>query len=220
MRNQRTIGPVSLTWVLRMCWIRTNFEIHDYMLYKLSPIQKHQETNLNCHKNGQGQPRVIISKKKKKKKSPGLGHTTTWYKFWQHFKAFISPIILYQFQKDPFCLIILYDILFYFIHVYIGSGQEKTTLEDNVLMEAEKSSHFGYWLHLKKNSTALWFYAHFFYDFIHVHSPRAGADNPLGPIFSCPLEGLITLVICWKFRINLLNQSDAIHIFSWFNKCI
>ena len=30
--------------------------------------------------------------------------------------SFIIPIILYQFQKDPFCLIILYDILFHFIH--------------------------------------------------------------------------------------------------------
>ena len=33
----------------------------------------------------------------------------------QHFKAFIIPIILYQFQKDPFCLIILlrYFVLFH-----------------------------------------------------------------------------------------------------------
>ena len=62
--------------------------------------------------------------------APGHGHTTTWYKFWQQFKAFIVPIILYQFQKDPFCLIILYDILFYFIHVYITPGQEETNLGD------------------------------------------------------------------------------------------
>ena len=26
--NQRTIGPVSLTWVLRICRIRTNLEIY------------------------------------------------------------------------------------------------------------------------------------------------------------------------------------------------
>ena len=44
IKNQRTIGPVSLTWVLRICWIRTNFEIQEHsMLYKLSPIQKCQE---------------------------------------------------------------------------------------------------------------------------------------------------------------------------------
>ena len=64
-KNQRTIGPVSLTWVLRIYWIRTNLEIHEHsMLYKLSPIQKQQEQIWPCHKNGQGQPSVIIWKKK------------------------------------------------------------------------------------------------------------------------------------------------------------
>ena len=59
-------------------------------------------------------------------------HATTWYKLWQHSKAFVIPIILYKFQKNPFCLIILFsfDISFYFIHVYIGQGQEETTLGD------------------------------------------------------------------------------------------
>ena len=36
--------PVSLTWMLRICCIRTNLEIQaQSVLYKLSPIQKHQE---------------------------------------------------------------------------------------------------------------------------------------------------------------------------------
>ena len=39
--NQKTNGPVSLTWVHRICWIRTSLEIHDYMLYKLSSMQKY-----------------------------------------------------------------------------------------------------------------------------------------------------------------------------------
>ena len=39
-------------------------------------------------------------------KAPGHGYTTTWYKFWQHFKAFIITIILYHFQKNPIFLII------------------------------------------------------------------------------------------------------------------
>ena len=54
-----------------------------------------------CHKNCQDQHRVIIWKK-----APVQGHTIIWYKFWQPFKAFIIPIILYKFQKDPFRLII------------------------------------------------------------------------------------------------------------------
>ena len=33
------------------------------MLYKLLTLQKHQEQTWPCHKNGQGQPSVIIWKK-------------------------------------------------------------------------------------------------------------------------------------------------------------
>ena len=71
-------------------------------------------------------------------KDPGHGHTASWYKFWQDFKAFIIPITLYQFQKDPFYLIMLYDILFYFIHVYKAPGQEEATLEVNFVDASRK----------------------------------------------------------------------------------
>ena len=37
------------------------------------------------------------------------------------------------------------------------------------------------------------------------HSPRVGADNPLGPKILCQQEGLITMVICCKFKKNLFN---------------
>ena len=37
------------------------------------------------------------------------------------------------------------------------------------------------------------------------HSTWAGADNPLGPKFSCQQEGLVTMVICCKFKKNLFN---------------
>ena len=36
--NQRTNGSVSLTWVHRICWIRTSLGMHGFMLYKLSPM--------------------------------------------------------------------------------------------------------------------------------------------------------------------------------------
>ena len=63
-------------------------------------------------------------------KSPSAWVYNHFVQFWQHFKAFIIPIILYQFKKDPICLIILEHILFYFIHVYKAPGQEETTLGD------------------------------------------------------------------------------------------
>ena len=70
--------------------------------------------------------------------------------------------------EDPFCLIILYDILFYFIHVYIAPGQEETTLGDKFLMEAERSYHCHHWLHVSKNISGLCFYAQFFM-ILYIH---------------------------------------------------
>ena len=96
------------------------------------------------------------------KKAPGYTHTTTGYKFWQHFKAFVIPIILYRLQKDPFCLIILYDILFYFIHVYIAPGQEETTLVDNFFDGSRKVLSLWSLVACIKNSSGFWFYAHIF----------------------------------------------------------
>ena len=60
-QDQRTIGPILLTWVHRICW--TSLEIQDYMLYKLSPMQKKKKKQIwPCHKNCHGQPIVIIWK--------------------------------------------------------------------------------------------------------------------------------------------------------------
>ena len=37
------------------------------------------------------------------------------------------------------------------------------------------------------------------------HNPRVGADNPFEPKFWYQQEGLITMVICCKFKKNLSN---------------
>ena len=37
------------------------------------------------------------------------------------------------------------------------------------------------------------------------HSPRIGADNSFGPKFWYQQEGLITMVICCKFKKNIFN---------------
>ena len=152
--------PVSLTWVLGICWIRTNLKIHEHSkLYKLSPIQKHQETNYPCHKNGQCQLRVIIWTKPQGMGIQPLGVICPW----QHFKAFVIPIILYQFQKDPFCLIILYGIFIsYMCRAYLALGQDETIIGDNFVDGSRKAFHFHHWLHVSNISYALWFYAHLF----------------------------------------------------------
>ena len=45
------------------------------------------------------------------------------------------------------------------------------------------------------------------------HSPRVGADNPFGPKFWYQQEGLITMVICCKFKKNLFNLWLYTHLF-------
>ena len=45
-------------------------------------------------------------------------------------------------------------------------------------------------------------FIHIFHAFIHVHSPGAGADNPLRTLrttFRCQQKYLVTSVICCKF---------------------
>ena len=37
------------------------------------------------------------------------------------------------------------------------------------------------------------------------HSSREGAGNPLGPKFLCEQEGLITMVVCCKFKKNFFS---------------
>ena len=131
------------------------------------------------------------------KKATGHGHTTTWYKIWQHLKAFMIPIIFCQFQKDPFCLIILYDIMFYFIHKYIAPGQEETTLGDNF-----------------KKELCPMILCILFHDFIQVYSPWSGADNHWGQNFDVNRKASWL----WSFVASLKKKnsstSDFIHIFS------
>ena len=68
--------------------------------------------------------------------------------------------------------------------MYVAAGQGQTTPGDKILMSTETPCHFAHLLQLKKkNLFEVWFYTFFFYDFIYVYSPGAGADNPLGTKF-------------------------------------
>ena len=66
--------------------------------------------------------------------------------------------------------------------MYIAADQGQTTPRDKILMSTETSCHFGHLLQIPKKISLKSDFIHFFHDFIHVHSPRAGADNPLGTI--------------------------------------
>ena len=48
-------------------------------------------------------------------------------------------------------------------------------------------------------------FIHIFNDFIHVYSPGARAENPLGTNFWCQQKALLTSTICCKFQTNLFE---------------
>ena len=185
------------------------------MLCKLSLIQKHHEQIWHSHKNGQDQARVIIWKQPKAMGIQPLGSSSG-----SILKILLFPSFCTSYRKIPFCLIILYDILFYFIHIYIyiyiyiykASRQKETTLGDNFFDASSKVLSLWSLVACFKSS-ALWLYAHFFHNFIHVHSPWAGTDNPLGPKVWCQQEGFITMVICCNFKKNLFNLWPYTHLF-------
>ena len=144
--NQRTIVPVSHTWVLRICWIRTNLEIQEYsILYKLSPIQKQQEQIWPSYKNGQGQPRVIIWNKPQ-----DMGIQPFDTSSGSILKLLLFPSICTSFRKIRVAS--LFYMIFCFIsYMYImPKGKKRQPLGTILLMQAERSYHFDHWLHVSK----------------------------------------------------------------------
>ena len=78
-------------------------------------------------------------------------------------------------------------------------------------MSTEVPCRFGHLLQVSKTLWSLILYI-FFHNFIHVYSPKAGADNPLGTKFLCQQEHLVTLVIVASFK-KIYLKSDFIHFF-------
>ena len=95
----------------------------------------------------------------------------------------------------------------------IAAGQRQTTTGDKIFMSTKTSCQFGHLLQVSKKSLWSLILYFFFCDFIHVYSPRAGADNPLGTKFWCQQEHLDTLVICCKFKENLFEVRFYTNLF-------
>ena len=78
-------------------------------------------------------------------------------------------------------------------------------------MSTETSCHFGHLTQVSKPSC----FAHLSAEDMlksavieekkFKYSPRVGTDNPFRPKFCYQQEGLITMVICCKFKKNLFN---------------
>ena len=139
-------------------------------------------------------------------------------KFWCQQEGLITMVIC---LKRISLISDLIHIFSWFDKCILAVGQGQTIRGDKILMSIETSYHFGHLLQVQKKSLwSLILYNFFFHDFIHVYSPGAGADKPLGMKFWCQQEHLVTLVICCKFKKNLWSLilykifHDSIHVYS------
>ena len=71
-------------------------------------------------------------------------------------------------------------------------------------MSTGKSCHFDDFCKFQKTSFKSDL-IRFFHDFIHVYSPRAGADSPQGIKFWCQQKRLVTSFIYGKFQRNVFE---------------
>ena len=76
-------------------------------------------------------------------------------------------------------------------------------------MTTERPCHFAHLLQVSKNIFGSLISYIFLPVFIHVYSPRAGADNPLGSEFLFKHKPCVTLVIFCKF----LQLNDFLTVF-------
>ena len=80
-----------------------------------------------------------------------------------------------------------------------ASGRGRQPFVDKILMSTEKPCYFAHLLQVSKKYLWNLILYIIFHVFIHVYSPGAGADNPLGSEFLYNHKPFVTLVICCKF---------------------
>ena len=142
-------------------------------------------------------------------KAPGQGQKNPLgTNFWCQQKALINSTICCKFQTT------LFEFWFYihflmFFHMYITPGQRQTTLcGQNPDVNRKALSLCPFVASFKKNLWSLILYI-IFHIFIHVYSPGAGADSPLGSEFLYKHKPFVTLVPCCKF----LPLNDFLTVF-------
>ena len=99
--------------------------------------------------------------------------------FWCQQESFFTSTVCCKFQNKPLRILILYTFLM-FCHMHITVGQGQQPFVDKILMSTERPFHFAHLLQVSKN---IFDFIHILPVFIHVYSPGAGADNPLGSEF-------------------------------------
>ena len=125
---------------------------------------------------------------------------------------------LLQVQKESFQPLSLYtsfhDLIMY---IPIGQGQVNPRGQ-NFDVNRNLLSLRSFVACFKKFPLKSDFKQFFFHEFLHVYSPRAGADSPQATKFWCQQKCFVTSFICCKFQRNLFEVWCYI-FFSWFNTC-
>ena len=109
--------------------------------------------------------------------------------------------------------------MFFFSHVY-SPRQGQTTQWGQKFYDNRKAFSLCPYVASFKMISSKSDFIHVLNDFIHIYSPGARADNPLGTNFWCQQKALITLTICCKFQINLFEFWFYTHFLMFFNMYI
>ena len=161
--------------------------------------------------------------------APGQGQTTPWRQnFYVNRNSLSLCPFVASFKKRFFevWFFTIFMLLFFcfFFHMYIAPGRGRQPIGDKHFMTTERRFLFAHMLQVSKwslRNQILYTFLMILYMYIHVHSPGARAENPLGTIFWCQQKTLSTLTICCKFQINLFEFSFYTHfLMCFFSTCI
>ena len=119
------------------------------------------------------------------------------------FYNLLFPSFCTSSRKIPFaslfCMIFCFDS-----YMYIKpQGKKRQPLGTISLMQAERSYHFDHWLHVSKNSSALWFYAHFFMILYMYIALGQGQTTHEGQNFDVNRKASSL----WSFFLQVLKES-------------
>ena len=151
----------------------------------------------------------------------GQGQTTQWDKISMSTETSCHFSHLLQVSKKSLWNLILYNFLHDFIHVYSPGAGADNPLRMKFWCQQEHLVTSVICCKFKKKSLWSLILYNFFHDFIHVYSPRAGADRPQGTKFWCQQKCLVTSFICCKLKRKCLWSMilynffhDLIHVYS------
>ena len=148
--------------------------------------------------------------------SPGQGQTIPWGQILMsteipyHF-AHLLPVKKISLKSDflPFLCV--------FFHIYIAPGSSRQPIGDKNFYDNRKALSLCPYVASYKMISSKSDFIRIFNDFIHVYSPVARAENPLGTNFWCQQKPLVTLTICCKFRMNLFEFWFYTHFLMFFH---